>query len=260
MSNTVVKEKKVKKTLMEKSKETTEIVLDVVEITTPVPVVEKKVKVPRKVSLKKVEPVVETEVVSDVIETIIPAFAPVLALPVIIETPSVVVDETVFTFPVVEEIPSAHVEVEVVSVPPVPVVETEQEIFKRLSREKRQARLAKLTAEELAEKKKIACEKNKVYRATNPDKIKEKDKTYNAEHKDARKEKRDAKMKDPVEREKHNKQQRESKAKKRAEVKATAEPKPKKEKKLTKAQKKALIMENPDLTVEQKLELVSALV
>lgn len=251
MSNTVVKEKKVKKTLAEKEKEATEIVLDVVEITTPVPVVEKKVKVPRKVSLKKVEPVVETEVVSDVVETVVPAFAPVLALPVIIETPSVVVDETVFTFPV---------EVEVVSVPPVPVVETEQEIFKRLSREKRQARLAKLTAEELAEKKKIACEKNKVYRATNPDKIKEKDKTYNAEHKDARKEKRDAKLKDPVEREKHNKQQRESKAKKRAEVKATAEPKPKKEKKLTKAQKKDAINNNPDLTLEEKYEQIMALV
>lgn len=257
MSNTVVKEKKVKKTLMEKGKEAPELVLDVVEITTPIPVVEKKVKVPRKVSLKKVEPVVETEVVSDVVETIIPAFAPVLALPVIIESPSVVVDETVFTFPVIEEIQSAPVEVEVVSVP---VIETEQEIFKRLSREKRQARLAKFTAEELAEKRRIACEKNKVYRETNPDKIKEKDKAYNAEHKDTRKEKRDAKLKDPVEREKHNKQQRESKAKKRAEVKATAEPKPKKEKKLTKAQKKTLIMENPDLTVEQKLELVSALV
>lgn len=219
---------------------------------------EKKVKVPRKVSLKKVEPVVETEVVSDVIETIIPAFASVLALPVIIETPSVVVDETVFTFPVVEEIPSAPVEV--VSVPPVPVVETEQEIFKRLSREKRQARLAKLTATELAEKRRIACEKNKVYRATNPDKIKEKDKTYNAENKDARKEKRDAKLKDPVEREKHNKQQRESKAKKRAEVKATAEPKPKKEKKLTKAQKKDAINNNPDLTLEEKYEQIMALV
>lgn len=250
MSNTVVKEKKVKKTLIEKMKESSEIVLDVVEITTPVPV--KVAKKPIKVSLKKVEPVVETEVMSDVIETIIPAFAPVLALPVIIESPSVVVDETVFTFPVVDEIQSAPVEV--------PVVETEQEIFKRISREKRQARLAKLTAEELAEKKRIACEKNKTYRATNPDKIKEKDKTYNAENKDARKQKRDAKLKDPVEREKHNKQQRESKAKKRAEVKATAEPKPKKEKKLTKAQKKDAINNNPDLTLEQKYELIMALV
>ena len=67
-------------------------------------------------------------------------------------------------------------------------------------------------------------------------------------------------MKDPVEREKHNKQQRESKAKKRAEVKATAEPKPKKEKKLTKAQKKDAINNNPDLTLEQKYEQIMALV
>jgi len=258
MSNTVVKEKKVKKTLMEKGKEISETdnSLDI-DHAPPVPV--KVAKKPIKVSLKKVEPVVETEVMSDVIETIVPAFAPVLALPVIIESPSVVVDETVFTFPVVEEIQSAPVEVEVEPVP-VPIVETEQEIFKRISREKRQARLAKLTAEELAEKKRIACEKNKAYRATNPDKIKEKDKAYNAENKDARKEKRDAKLKDPVEREKHNKQQRESKAKKRAEVKAVAEPKPKKEKKLTKAQKKDAIMENPDLTLEQKYEQIMALV
>ena len=236
MSNTVVKEKKVKKTLAEKIKELAEQdnSLDI-DHASPVPV--KVAKVPRKVSLKKIEPVVETEVVSDVVETIVHVFAPVLSLPVIVETPSAV-------------------EVEV----HVPIVETEQEIFKRISKEKRQARLAKLTPEQLAEKKRIACEKNKTYRTTNPDKIKEKDKTYNAENKDTRKEKRDAKLKDPIEREKHNKQQRESKAKKRAEVKAITEPKPKKEKKLTKAQKKDAILENPDLTTEQKLELVLALV
>ena len=202
-------------------------------------------KVPKKVSLKKVEPVVEREVMSVVIETIVPAFVPVLALPVIVET--------VFTFPVVQEIQSTPVEVEV------PVVESEQEIFRRLSREKRQAKLAKLTAAELAEKKRIACEKNAAYREKNPDKIKAKDNTYYAKNKEERKEKRDEKLKDPIEREKYNKQQREIKAKKRAEVKATAEPKPKKEKKLTNVQKKDAIMGNPALTLEQKLELMLAL-
>ena len=117
-----------------------------------------------------------------------------------------------------------------------------------------------MTPEQLVEKKRIACEKNKNYRATNPDKIKAKDKTYSTENAEVIKQKRIAKLKDPVEREKVNLKQRESKAKKRAEVKATAEPKPKKEKKQTKAQKKDAIMNNPDLTTEQKLELVLALV
>ena len=56
MSNTVVKEKKVKKTLMEKGKEIASLVLDSsleIDHASPVPVVEKKAKVPRKVSLKR---------------------------------------------------------------------------------------------------------------------------------------------------------------------------------------------------------------
>ena len=143
------------------------------------PVVEKKVK-----KVKKVKPIV--------VENVVLVVEEIKSAPIEVEF------EAEPVVPVVEEIKSAPIEVEV------PIDETAMEAFKRISREERQARLSKFTAEQLVEKKIIACEKNAAYRVNNPDKIKEKDKTYNAENNDARKEKR-------------TKQQRESNAKKSAE-------------------------------------------
>jgi hypothetical protein len=226
MSNIVVKEKKVKK---EKKLKIPPIVsVDEIEDMCPP-------KIPKKVSLQKSQPLV---VVEEKKEEIIDIFIPA------VESPPDVFDD-VFSVNV-------------------PVVIDKMEIFKEmrkiLSKQKRDAKTAGMTPEQLVEKKRIACEKNKTFRTNNKDNIKAKDKKYSTENAELIKAKRDEKLKDPVEREKVNLKQRESKAKKRAEIKTTAEPKPKKEKKQTKAQKKVAIMNNPDLTTEQKLELVLALV
>jgi hypothetical protein len=237
MSNTVVKEQKMKK---EKKVKTPPIVIveeleDMCPCPCPCPP-----KKPRKVSLQKSQPLVEVEEKKEeIIDTFIPAIIPVVEPPpVIVESPPVVFDAV--------------------------LVIDKMEIFKKmtkeLSKQKRDAKTAAMTPEQIEAHKQLARQKNKEFREKNKDKIREKDKKYSTANAEVIKAKRDAKLKDPVEKAKQNLKQKESKAKKRAEIKATAEPKPKKEARLTKVQKRDAILNNPDLTLEQKMEMMTALV
>jgi hypothetical protein len=236
MSNIVVKEQKMKK---EKKVKTPTIIVSVDELddVCPCPCPPKK---PRKVSLQKSEPLVEIEEKKEeIIDTFIPAIIPVVEpLPVIVESPPVVFDAV--------------------------LVIDKMEIFKKmtkeLSKQKRDAKTAAMTPEQIEAHKQLARQKNKDFREKNKDKIREKDKKYSTANAEVIKAKRDAKLKDPVEKAKQNLKQKESKAKKRAEIKAIAEPKPKKEARLTKVQKRDAILNNPDLTLEQKMEMMTALV
>jgi len=231
MSNIVVKEKKVKKV-----KTPTIVSVEELEVICPP-------KKPRKISLQKSQPLVEIEQKKEeIIDTFIPAVVPVIELPpVIVESTPVVFDA-------------------VISVPVIDKMEIFKEMTKELSKQKRAAKTAAMSPEQIELHKELARQKNKEFREKNKDKIKEKDKKYSIANAEVIKAKRVAKLKDPVEKEKQNLKQKESKAKKRAEIKANAEPKPKKEARLTKVQKRDAIINNPDLTLEQKMELMTALV
>jgi hypothetical protein len=200
-------------------------------------------KKPKKISLQKSQPLVEVEQKK---EEIIDIFIP--AVVAVIEPPSVIIESTPVVFDAV------------ISVPVIDKMEIFKEMTKELSKQKRAVKTAAMTPEQIEAHKELARQKNKVFREKNKEKIKEKDKKYSTENAELIKQKRVAKLKDPVEKEKQNLKQRESKAKKRAEVKSTVEPKPKKEARLTKVQKRDAILNNPDLTLEQKMELMTALV
>lgn len=246
----------------EKSPKTPKSKLRIIDAKVEYPVVvevkEVKEKKPRKVSLKKTEPVVEKEPESEEVFTPAP--------PVVEKEPEPESEEVFIPAPPVVEPPVVEVQAPVV-VDTVFVAETpesELELFKKLSKkiykEKRQAKLKALTPEELEAKRAIARQKNKEYRANNKDKIKVKDKKYATEKAPIIKQKRVAKLKDPVEKAAYNERQRLYKAKKRAEAKASTEPKPPKAAKMSKAQQRDFIMSNAELTAEQKLEQLAKLI
>lgn len=257
MSNTIVKEKKVKKTLAEKAKEASKKGIDFDLLEDQSPVVEKK-KVPRKVSLKKVEPIVEKEEVSEMVEMVMPSFRVSSPPTVIFETPSIVVEVApievapIEVAPVVPEITLSLIQPE--------KLELFKELSKEITKHNRQMKKAAMTPEQLEEKKERARKQNAEYRLKNKDKIREKDKKYSTEHAEVIKSKRIAKLENPVEKEKYNLKQKTYKAKKRAELKESVEPKPKKERKLTKIQQRDAIMKDEVFTMEQKLEFIAALV
>ena len=169
--------------------------------------------------------------------------------------------------PVVQPVVEHVIEL-VVSEVPSPIIESELELFKQLSKkiykEKRQAKLKALTPEELEAKREIARQKNKEYREKNKDKIREKDKKYASDKAQVIKEKRVAKLQDPEAKAAYNEQQRLYKAKARAQAKAQAqagaEPKPPKVAKMTKAQQRDLILNHEELTAEEKLIQIAALI